>query len=328
MKRLIWIAVGALLLSALFGIMMASCGGSGTDETTASVEQTTTTTPDKYPVPTESYKIGVVVFGNADLETQGAIEYLKENIGPKFNVEFVVSEDIDDADAELTFLENCAASGCKGILAYQTLTPKAAPDKCKELGMYYVKGSKPLDEMEFGWAKGNTYYVGAACPIGDYQLGYDCLTQFLSEGARKIGMATGGAESGNAQHLPRTQGAEAAIADFEKANPGVEIEVTQFGGFSGDAFSASQAQMIAGNPDAIFATFAVEDLWVQPLTDAGKAGVIRLGGVSSINPVSVTAMQDGTLNWWGGKYCGYGRHTLRHALQLDDGLLCRFQRQR
>ena len=41
---------------------------------------------------------------------------------------------------------------------------------------------------------------------------------------------------------------------------------------------------------------------MQPLSDAGKAGVIKLGGVSSINDVSVQAMEDGTLNWWGGKY--------------------------
>ena len=117
---------------------MAGCGG-GTDSTEPS-GPTTTLAPDKYPVPAESYKIGVVVFSNTDLEQQATNEYLKDYLAPKFNVEFIFSEDIDDADAEMTFLENCAAAGCKGILAYPVDRPEGRSGQVPRAGYVLRQG--------------------------------------------------------------------------------------------------------------------------------------------------------------------------------------------
>jgi ABC-type sugar transport system substrate-binding protein len=194
-------------------------------------------------------------------------------------------------------------SGVKGILAYQgRSTPGVLYNKCKELGLFYVKVNKPMGSAEFANAKGNPFIVGGITPTGDEQLGYDMAKSFLDAGARKIVIAAGGKDMGNIQHAERTAGAYRAIAEFEAGNPGVKIDVSEFGGYPGDAFFAAQAKAIASNPDAVVATFAGEDLWLQPLADAGKAGKIMLGSVSSINEVSAQAMADGTLNWLGALY--------------------------
>lgn len=252
-----------------------------------------------FEVPEQHYKVGVIVYDNTDLQQQAINKYFTEYLGPAFNVEFIISDAIQDSNGEISFLENCASKGAKGIIAFYNVTdPKIIYDKCKELGMYYILGASNPSPAELEAASGNPFYVGGiGSASGDYSSAYEMTKTFLEGGARKIGVATGGKDFGVKMFIDRYNGVVDAIKDFEAKNPGTKITLDEFGGFPNDAWFASQAKMIASNPDAIIATFAGEFLWHQPLSDAGKAGKIKLGTISSMNPVAAQAFADGSLHF-------------------------------
>ncbi len=252
----------------------------------------------------ESYKVGVVVYDNTDLQQQAINKYLTEHIGPAFNVEFIISDAIKDSNGEISFLENCASKGAKGIMAYYTVTdPQILANKCKELGLYYILGAANPGEKDLEAFKSNELMLGGIGPKnGDYDASYEMAKAFLEDGARDIAMATGGKDMGVQMFIDRFNGVQDAIKDFEASNSGEKVNLTEFAGFPSDAWFAQQAQVIASNPDAIIASFSGEFLWVQPLTEAGKAGEIKLGTLSSLNDVTAKAFEENKLHFLGGIY--------------------------
>ena len=282
----------------------------------AEAEKTTQPEPSKEPVqvekpveislakPTEKFKVGVVVFSNTDLMIQAVNKYYNEYLGPEFNVEFIVSESIKDSNQEISFLENVASKGAKGIIAaYSVTDPRVLYNKCRELGLYYVWGMRNMEPKEFEAAIGNPFIIGGIGPAtGDYEASYNMTKSFLDGGARKLGMATGGKDFGVKIFVDRYRGVKDAIRDFETKNPNAKIAFDEFGGFVTDAWFASQARMIASNPDAIIAPFSAEFLWLQPLTNAGKAGKIKMGAFSTVLPITAQAMADGKLHYVAAQY--------------------------
>jgi hypothetical protein len=63
-------------------------------------------------------------------------KYLKEYVGPAFNVSFMFSEAVEDASLLMTFMENAYAAGCQGIINYQNTAVSQAIAKANELEMY------------------------------------------------------------------------------------------------------------------------------------------------------------------------------------------------
>ena len=312
MKKLSFILISVLLLSLLAVATLTGCGDdttattavttptdstastetTGATETTAPVAETSTT------LPAEKYKIGVITYDPTDLTQAAIFKYLNGYLAPALNVEFVISQAITDSSAEISFYENCAAQGVKGILNFYTVTDwRVVFDKMAELEMYFVIPMSTMPDYEIEYAKDNPYILGGIGSSGDYVGFKEMTTSFLEAGARSLVVASGGKAYGIQMFIDRVQGVEDAVAEFKAANPGTEIEIQEFGGFPNDpAFSATQGQMIA-NPDAVIATFAGDFLWVQPLKEAGKAGQIMLGTYTSMNEVSGAAVKDGTMSF-------------------------------
>ncbi|ADQ08045.1 ABC-type sugar transport system periplasmic component-like protein [Caldicellulosiruptor hydrothermalis 108] len=255
-------------------------------------------------VPKQKYKIGVIVYDNSDVMQQEINKYFTQHLAPAFNVEFIISDAIKDSNGEISFIENCAAKGVKGIIAFYNVTDfKKILNLCKQHKIYYVLGAMNPDEKMLKAAEGNPYFLGGVGPgNSDYSAMYKMTKKFLEDGARSIVLPTGGKDWSVKMFIDRYNGVKDAIKDFEAKHPGVKIKVYEFGGFPNDAWFATQAKMIALNPDAIVATFSGEFLWVQPLKDAGKAGKIKLGTLSSINPVAAQAMKEGVLHFLAGIY--------------------------
>lgn len=84
----------------------------------------------------DTIKIGVSI-GEMSNEALERIEYLTEYIAPYYNVEFIVSEALSSAEAELNFVENAAISGAVGILSFAPTYYEQVGNKCEELGLYY-----------------------------------------------------------------------------------------------------------------------------------------------------------------------------------------------
>lgn len=316
MKKYSSIAISVFLVVVLSAVALVGCGDdtTGTTASTATTASTETsastadtgvtesTAPEAgstTTLPVEKYKIGVVTFDPTDLSQAAIFKYLTGYLGPELNVEFVISQAIVDSNDEFSFYENCAAQGVKGILNLYTASDwRMVFQKMQELEMYFVLPQSPMPDEEIEFAADNPYIVGGIGTSGDYE-GFKQMTQsFLDAGARSLVVASGGKDFGVQMFIDRFQGVQDAVAEFEAANPGVEIKVTDFGGFPNDpAFFATQGQMIASDPDAVIATFSGDYLWVQPLKEAGKAGQIMLGTYTSMNEVSTAAAKDGTLNF-------------------------------
>lgn len=100
----------------------------------------------------ETIKIGLA-FGDMSNENLERIDYLKNYIAPNYNVEFIVSEALGSAEAELNFIENAQISGAKGILSFSPTYWEQSGNKCQELGMYYAvqrtANTSSIDELEY-----------------------------------------------------------------------------------------------------------------------------------------------------------------------------------
>ncbi len=306
MKRRISLKTISVLLVAIMCLsVFVACGqqNANPSSTGEAQAQTSAQTQEQAQTPApEKFKVGVIVYDNTDLQQQAVNKYFTDHIGPAFNTEFIFSDAIKDSVQEISFIENCASKGAKGIVGcYQASNKKVLYDKCKELGMYYVYAD--INDKDLVAAAGNDYFLGGtSTAAGDYESAYAMTMSFMEGGARKIGAATGGASFGVRMFIERQRGINEAVKDFEAKNPGTKITLDIIEGFPNDTWFASQAKMIASNPDAIIATFSGEFLWLQPLTDAGKAGKIKLGTITSLNAVSEQAMLDGKINYIGAIY--------------------------
>lgn len=100
----------------------------------------------------DTIKIGLA-FSDMSNENLERIDYFKNYIAPHYNVEFIISEALDSAEAELNFIENAAISGAAGILSFSPTNFEQAGNKCEELGLYYcvqrTADTSGIDELEY-----------------------------------------------------------------------------------------------------------------------------------------------------------------------------------
>jgi hypothetical protein len=161
-RRVLAIAMAFIMLAAgLTGCKSTSEEAPAEPTTTAAVSKTAVeSTADKttqtanydHAADHEKFKIGLA-FADMSNENLERIDYLKNYIAPKYNVEFIVSEALDSAEAELNFIENAQISGAKGILSFAPTYWEQAGNKCQELGIYYAvqrtADTKSIDGLEF-----------------------------------------------------------------------------------------------------------------------------------------------------------------------------------
>lgn len=85
----------------------------------------------------EKHTIGVVMISATDSWLQ-AQKYMEEVIGPMYNLEFIFSEVINDAETMTSFIENAKASGADGIINNLASLTEQGAAIANELDMYYV----------------------------------------------------------------------------------------------------------------------------------------------------------------------------------------------
>lgn len=85
----------------------------------------------------EKHTIGVVMISANDswLEAQ---KYMEEVIGPMYNLDFIFSEVINDAENMTTFVENAKASGADGIINNLASLTEQGAAIANDLDLYYV----------------------------------------------------------------------------------------------------------------------------------------------------------------------------------------------
>lgn len=139
-------------------------------------------------------------------------EALVNEIGPLLNIEFMFSEQINDAGAFTTFAENAYASGCDGIISNMANIVEQSAAICEDLGIYFV-GIASNDPRE------NTQLEHFVSVTGASAEGYgesyaEALKSALSEGKNEsILIMSGAASYGATSFIEGTAGSLRALEE-------------------------------------------------------------------------------------------------------------------
>lgn len=295
-----------LLLSVLVLTSLTACSESGNKEK-------------------ETVKIGVLVADATGEEALAFRSYYENYIQNEYDVEFMYSDELRDATAEASAIDNFIANNCKAIISFASADRPAQIEKCQENGVYYAVATGTLSDEEYEKFKSYEYYVGAIGPdlMTEYQAGYDMVKYFLDNGSTKFGMFGGAIPYFTDMHIYRAAGMLAAMADAAGSNyKGANglgivgqiyadmcvIEPYDFGsvalaGYVGgydfdDAWFGKLAE-VANNPeiDTLLAVGSAETAF-----GGFKQANQKLGNIDSYTEAQVGLMQAGTIDYLSGKF--------------------------
>lgn len=260
----------AIVLAAAMVLGLAACGSSTTTTTAASGGEqaaTTAASGEAAPAgdialdgtwPAETVKIGVEVYDTTDeqlLALQTYFDYLEEH----FNVEFMYSESIADAEGELDFVNRCADAGCQAFFGYYNIGLADTIKACTARKMYYVGTGDAYDDV-----KDDPYYLGCyklTAEVngeevnGDYYGGY-LLGKTLGENNHDHIMYCNGGAAFVQFFKDRQDGFLQGLKDGGYTTFNEETDILQ--GFpEGDEWFISQAQMLAQDYDAVGSSFNI-----------------------------------------------------------------------
>ncbi|MGM9604617.1 MAG: hypothetical protein ACI3XG_06090 [Faecousia sp.] len=200
MKKII-----SLLLVLTLVLSMAACASTGNDSpspTAPAAQNGGESTPEdsNTDVTMEHHKIAVA-FTQINTTSISQQAYLNM-IADAFNVEFMFSEAVEDADALMTFMENAYAAGCEAIMNFSNTSIEQANAKANSLGMYIVTNTSiPVEESSMPYCLG--YVAGSVPAVADAYR--DMVEQFTADGQpHNVIIISAGAGLGNEQHYQTT----------------------------------------------------------------------------------------------------------------------------
>ena len=190
--------------------------------------------------------IGVAVYNVSDDEVVMFKDYLVNYVAHVAfeDVQFVYSGSITEKEQYLSFIDDVAALGGKGIMSFTNIDLEAEVSQCADHGMYYIRASGTVSEEEFAKVADNEFFLGCIGPGIDveYDSGKAMAENFIAKNeGRRFFVMSGGAPYGNEMHYQRTLG----ILDALEAGFGVDL---------------GQAKELAGSDKAV--TIELEDLAV------------------------------------------------------------------
>ncbi len=252
-----------------------NAGGSengGTDQTEISLDGSW---------PEETVKIGFIGYDSTS-EQQLAIQNYFDSLEESYNIEIMYSEDLADAEAELNFIADCAAAGCKGIIGYYNEAKEEAAKTASAQGMYYW-GSFGGDADSFNAVKDDEYYLGGyTLGEAEYEAGRSMALALAEQGCEKVVLCSGGASMGVPMFVDRKDGFLAGVEEAVAGGATMEV-VEEVEGWPGtDAFTAAQTSVMDMEIDAIASTFDVA-MWFQLVMESGKADSISLACIGEVS---------------------------------------------
>ncbi len=171
----------------------------------------------KTPQDFETFKIGVMESQSND-STVLRRNYYENYIGPRYNVEFVFSEQVKSADDEMNFIENCVDMGVDGIISF-----RSSPDVnqiiqvCEEYGLPYSVNTTRTPMVEGAFTGGYQTMTGVwgTEPVTVSNEFKEWIKSVASDDGSEGFMVTSAlAFQGNTMHAECTQGVLAALQDI------------------------------------------------------------------------------------------------------------------
>jgi ABC-type sugar transport system substrate-binding protein len=97
----------------------------------------------------KTVKIGVLVSDTTSAEALSFRSYYEKYIQSVYNVEFMYSDELTDAAAEQSAIDNFIANNCKAIISFASADRPAQIRKCAENKVYYAVATGTLSDEEY-----------------------------------------------------------------------------------------------------------------------------------------------------------------------------------
>lgn len=185
MKKLTLIkrSLSVLLVGALTVAALAGCGGgtnNATQEQPAATEEAAEETAEATEAAETTEAAGPSTLDGAPVKIAVATiftgetweiqrKYYEEELAPLFNMEFMFSEQLSDANGLIDFMDQAYAAGCEGIINYVTQADASSQGarKAEEWGMWFVTQNSALN-ADIESLEHNLGHCGASAPgIGE-----------------------------------------------------------------------------------------------------------------------------------------------------------------
>ncbi|MBR5970441.1 MAG: hypothetical protein IK016_08885 [Lachnospiraceae bacterium] len=259
-------------------------------------------------------KIGVATIHSGETwEIQR--QYFEEELAPLFNMEFMFSETLSDANGLVDFMDQAYAAGCEGIINFVTASDASSQGarKAEEWGMWFVTQNSALnadiEDLQY-----NLGHCGASAPgIGDaYSKAFeDLLSDGEPHGVIIFSCAAVGGKIGQgaASHAYAVEGILQAYQDaygltydmsiddiINRQDPGEvntgndDVHIYIYPGMDAQAaITAVQTQLQTGNYDT-FAAVAWYSQFTNAIDEIEKStgNNIRIIGTASIEQQTET----------------------------------------
>ena len=305
-----------LLLSVLLTVSMFGCSNNngGQGGKTDGIDDNT------------NVKIGVLVADATGAEALAFRAYYEEYIQKQYNVTFMYSDELADAAAEASAIDNFIANNCKAIISFASADRPAQIRKCAENKVYYAVATGTLSEEEYKEFKDNQYYVGAIGPdlYTEYLAGYNMAKYYLDKGMTKFAVFGGATPYYVEMHIYRTAGILVALCE---AGNGNYNGASDMGSMIGTIYSMNcqltPAQIGSVELVSYIGGYDFDDAWFGKLAEAANNPAVEvllavgsgldtfaafkkpnqfLGTVDAYTADAVKAMEAGTLNYLAGKF--------------------------
>ncbi len=276
----------------------------------------------------EKVTIGVLVADDTGAEALSFRAYYEEYLQEQYNVEFMYSEKLENAEQEVSAIESFATTGCEAVISFASADRNTQIEMCEESQMYYAVATGVLKEDDFNAYKEYEYFVGSTGPSTniEFEAGYDMAKYFIEEGDDNFLLYGGAANFGDEMHVYRIAGMLAAMCEAdpdasydgatEKAdlaaavtkNGGVDaskwssdkFEVDYIGGFpDGDAFFANIAQKMGASG---LQTLLAVDLAVEFFGGFTDGNDVKLAQCGSYVESMKEPMESGMVTYLAGKF--------------------------
>ena len=213
--------------------------------------------------------IGVAVYNVSDNEVIMFKDYLVNYIANVAfeDVQFVYSGSITEKEQYLSFIDDIAALGGKGIMGFTNIDLEAEVNRCADHGMYYIRASGTVSEEDYAKVADSEFFLGCVGPGIDVEFGSGkaMAESFIAKNKdRRFFVMSGGAPYGNEMHYQRTLG----ILDAFEAGYGVDLGQTEKLAGSDKAVTIEHDDVFV----VIAPGFVSRDAMKQSVLDAFRSG--------------------------------------------------------
>jgi len=308
-----------LALSFVLTFTLAACSGGGSSSSGDSASEGGIDD-------SKNVKIGVLVADATGAEALAFRSYYENYIAKQYNVTFMYSDELTDAAAEASAIDNFIANNCKAIISFASSDRPAQIRKCAENKVYYAVATGTLSDEEYAEFKDNEYSVGAIGPdlATEFQAGYDMAKFYLDQGKTKFAIFGGATPYYTDMHIYRTAGMLVAMCE---AGGGTYNGASDFGSMIGKIYEMNcqlePAKIGSVEVVSYIGGYDFDDAWFGKLAEAAnnpnvevlltvgsgldtfaafKQESQQLATVDSYTADAVAAMKSGVLNYLAGKY--------------------------